>query len=531
MFVAACVVAAACSTGDAVSDLRPSGLAFADPTPTAAAAPRGGTLRVAVSGVGSLDPARANPASPSSMLVADLLFDGLTGYDATKGTVVGVLASSWGLSSDGLTWTFEVDPAATFGDGSPVRPVDVKASIERVAAQAAGSLPGVRLAAVVGYDEFVAGRTSDLAGIVVSGSIVQFRLRAPYAALAELLADPAFGIVRPADVTGTSFAAAPATSGSFVLASRTDLSLTLARTPRSRALLDGVEVKLYADADAAYAAFGRGEVDEAVVPATKVADARAASGASGGSLVVAPQQVSYVYGMNVAAPALQNVALRQAVLRAVDRDSIRTQLFPGAASMTGLIGPGAAGRRDNACGMACSYDAAAAAALVKQAYPSGGVPELHVDYFTDDAGHEAKVADAIVANLKTVGIPATARPHTLAEFGELVARGGAELFRYGWIGSYPSADAYLSPFERRGADNVFSLDDETLAATLEQARRATSDSARLSAYVSAEDRVFALAPVLPLVQYQTALVAAPAVRDLVVAPDGSIDFLRVRIAA
>ena len=42
---------------------------------------------------------------------------------------------------------------------------------------------------------------------------------------------------------------------------------------------------------------------------------------------------------------------------------------------------------------------------------------------------------------------------------------------------------------------------------------------------------FALAPVLPLVQYQTAVVAGPTVRDLVVAPDGSIDFLRVRIAA
>jgi ABC-type oligopeptide transport system substrate-binding subunit len=87
----ASLIASACSSGDRRADVVPTGLAFADPTTSSGGEP-GGTLRVGVTGVDSLDPARANAASPSSMLVADLLFDGLTGYDATKGTVVGVLA-------------------------------------------------------------------------------------------------------------------------------------------------------------------------------------------------------------------------------------------------------------------------------------------------------------------------------------------------------------------------------------------------------------------------------------------------------
>lgn len=533
MLVAAGGVLAACSQGSAVENAQPTARRVADPaaTTTALVPAGGGTLRIGATGIDSLDPASANPASASSMLVADLLYDGLTSYDPTKATVVGALASSWGVSADGLTWTFEIDPKATFADGTPVKPADVKATLERVAARGDASVPGVRLAAIVGYDEFVAKRTKDLAGIVAGSTTVQFRLAAPFAALAELLADPVFGVVSATDAAAPSFPRTPRTSGAFALTGRTDTQLSLTRTAGARASLDAVELRAYPDADAAYAAFGRGDLDAVAVPAAKVDAARTNPPVSGATVVSAAQQVSAVYGMNVAAPALAKVELRQAILRAVNRDAIRAAQFPGAATMTGLVGPGAAGRRDNACGTACGYDVAAAKALVATAYPKGGVPEVHVDYFTDAAGREAKMADAIAADLRAVGIPATPRAHTVAELGALVASGGAELFRYGWIGSYPSADAYLAPFERRGVDNVFSLDDEQLSTLVDQARKATSDAARTSAYAAIEDRVFALAPVLPLAQYKTSYVATAAVRDLVVAPSGSIDFLRVHVAS
>lgn len=533
MLVAAAGVLVACSQGSAVENAQVNARRVADPatTTTALEPAGGGTLRIGATGVASLDPASANPASASSMLVADLLFDGLTTYDATKATVVGALASSWGVSADGLTWTFEIDPKATFADGTAVKPADVKATLERVATRGDASVPGVRLAAIVGYDEFVAKRTKDLAGIVAGSTTVQFRLAAPYAALAELLADPAFGVVSAVDAAAASFPRTPQTSGAFTIDTRTDTRITLARAARARASLDAVDLRIYADADAAYAAFGRGELDAVAVPVAKLDSARATPPVDGAAVVAAAQQVSAVYGMNVAAPALAKVELRQAILRAVNRDAIRAAQFPGSATMTGLIGPGATGRRDNACGAACTYDVAAAKALVATAYPKGGVPEVHVDYFTDAAGREAKVADAIVADLRAAGIPATPRAHTVVELGALVAGGGAELFRYGWIGSYPSADAYLAPFERRGVDNVFSLDDATLAGLVDQARKATNDATRTSTYAAIEDRVFALAPVLPLAQYQTPIVATAAVRDLVVAPSGSIDFLRVHVVS
>ncbi len=489
----------------------------------------GGTLRVGVIDVGSLDPAAANPGSASSMLVADLLFDGLTSFDVSKGTVVGALATSWGVGADGLTWKFQIDPTATFADGTPIGAAEVKQSIERVASRGEQALSGVRLALIVGYAEFAKGDSSAITGLVVEGSTLEVRLRSSYAVLPELFADPVFGVVKPSDASATAFASSPVGSGSFALASRTATKLTLVKAPKSHALLAGVDVTIYPDAAAAYAAFANGELDEAPVPADRIAAATTAATASGGSVVSASQQVSYGFGMNLASPALANVELRKAIVRAVDRDGIRRRFFPGTATMTGLIGPEANGWRDDACGAACTYDVAAAMAQVKAAYPAGGVPTVHVDYFEDDLKRDGKVAAAIAAALQAAGIPAEVRSHSLVEFQQLVVSGRAELFRYGWIGSYPSADAYLAPFESSGTDNVFSLADPALTAAIVQARSAPTDAARTAAYIAAEDLALALAPLLPLVQFETHVVVTAKVYDLRLAPNGSIDWPAVRV--
>ena len=523
--------ASSCAKGDVVGGVTAKRRAPVDSTTSVDPANPSETLRIGVVGVDSLDPAHANPASASSMLVADLLFDGLTGYDATKGTVVGALASSWGVSADGLTWKFELDTDARFSDGSPITAGDVKASLERVAVLGDSTLSGIRFAAVVGDDAFVKKTAQDISGIVAAGQTVEVHLRAPYSPLPELLADPTFGVVKQSDVQADGFAATPIGSGPFAVTARIGNTWSLRRVHRAggpgrSAALAGIAMTSFADDGAAYAAFAQGELDESPIPKEHLGDA-----ANGGQQVVsAAGQVSYLYGMNVAAPALANVQLRRAILRAVDRDGLRRQLFPEAVTMAGLIGPGVSGRRDNACGAACAYDPQVAAAAVKAAFPEGGVPTVHVDFFAEDSGREAKVAATIAANLVAAGIPAEPRSHTLAEFQHLVVTGGAELFRYGWVGSYPSADAYLSPFETSGADNVFSLADPELTAALAKARSESADPARVSAYLAAEDRMFSLAPVLPLVQFQTHVVATAKVRGLVLGPDGSFDVLRLAVA-
>ncbi|HEV8297533.1 MAG TPA: ABC transporter substrate-binding protein [Acidimicrobiales bacterium] len=534
-FAAAAAVFAALASGCTREPIRATeGAGAADGAGFAAeSAPRwhGGTMRIGIAAVASLDPALATGASQSQNLLADLLYDGLTAYDPAGGRVVGAVARSWSVSGDGLTWSFRIDPAARFSDGRPITAPDVKASIERVIALGVKSVSGVRLTTVQGAPEFVDKKTTGgVRGIVaVDPAVLEIHLSSPMSTLAELLADPAFGIVPDGTSTDpAAFAGRPRGSGPFSVDQRTDSALSLARSVGSDAQLDRVELRTYADAAAAYAGFVAGEVDATIVPPNDAAAAKQ----HGAQVLAASEQVSVFYGMNLASSALSSLPLRQAILKSVDREAIRAKYFDGLATvMTGVIGPGAVGRRDNGCGTACTYDPAAATALVQAAFPGAAVPTVHLDYFDEPTGREAGVAGDIAGYLRAVGIPAEVRGHTFDEFQTVPTSGTAELFRFGWIGSYPSGDAYLaSLFESKGTDNVFSVADATLDTEIVKARAELDESARVTHELAAEDRVFALAVLLPIAQYTTRLVASQKVQDLVLGPNGSFDAAKVWLA-
>ena len=115
--------AGACSSaGGNKADVVPTGLAFGDPTTTLTGAQAGGTLRVGAFGITSLDPAVANPGSASSMLLADLLYDGLTG-DSVRICADGKIRSQtedWIHSGDlHVSGTVYAANGAPLGGGSP----------------------------------------------------------------------------------------------------------------------------------------------------------------------------------------------------------------------------------------------------------------------------------------------------------------------------------------------------------------------------------------------------------------------------
>jgi ABC-type oligopeptide transport system substrate-binding subunit len=316
-------------------------------------------------------------------------------------------------------------------------------------------------------------------------------------------------------------------SGPFAVRTRSGDVIETTRSDGSSAALSGVSLHLFPDAASAHAAFVRGEVDVSVLSLDEVAVA----GAAGELVVSAQQQVSLFYGMNVKSPALSSIAVRQAIVKAVDRDAIRRTVFGDAAdTMTGLLGPGVSARRPDACGNACGYDPEGAKFVLAQAFPDGGVPLVHVDHFDEPTGREAAIANALAANLNAVGIPTQVRAHPFDQYGAVVTSGNAGVFRFGWIGAFASADAYLDPlFASSGSDNVFALADPDVDAALAEARSAADDSARMTAVLRAEDRIIELNVVVPLVQYRAHLVVSPEVRDVVMRHDGTFDAERITL--
>jgi peptide/nickel transport system substrate-binding protein len=80
--------------------------------------------------VDSLDPARA--FCDTCQIVISALYERLVDLAPDNGTIVPLLAESWEVNEDQTSFTFRLNPAATFADGSPVEASDVKWSLERL---------------------------------------------------------------------------------------------------------------------------------------------------------------------------------------------------------------------------------------------------------------------------------------------------------------------------------------------------------------------------------------------------------------
>jgi ABC-type transport system substrate-binding protein len=472
-------------------------------SPPAGAEP-GGVLRMGLEDPGSFDPVAASPADQAALVAADLLFDGLTAA-GPDGAPVPALAASWQPSEDLRTWRFTLRQGARFSDGSAVTGGDVAFSLSRMAARGAGdpvatALRGVEVSAP-------------------SAGEVVVTVDRPSAEVPAVLSSPLLGVVPQVAASAPAFAGSPVGSGPFRVAGRDGAVVHLRPAEGVAANLEGIDLHLYADDADAYAAWVAGDLDWSQVPSTAVGDAEARAGARG----FVPFPAMLYLGFNLRSPSLDDVRFRQAVLAAIDRESVVRAAYGTAVTpRAALVPAGVPGAVDDACGSACSHDARRARALVEAAFPDGRVPELPLDY--DQGASQEALARAIQSDLAEAGIPSTLRGRPPEEFATFATSGGQGLFRLGWVGVFPTPDAFLSPlFRSGGAENAVGLADEEVDAAIDAARAEPDPARRAAAWAEAERLVLARAPVVPLGQFRTATVFSRRVQGLVPRPDGTFD--------
>ncbi len=482
---------------------------------------RGGTLRVAVSAVGSLDPGQARDFD--STLIADQLFDALTALDPQTLEPVPAIAARWTVSADQRQWDFFLRPDAKFSNGRPVNAGDVKYTLERVARRGSGLAGADLLESISGYAPFAkAGTAPGLAGITTPApNHVHFSLDQPLSVLPSVLAAPALGIVPRESVEvaepARPFVEEPVTSGPFKFSARRAGAVSLLPA-RSSTLVDVLEFVEFGSLSEAYAAFERGEVDWARVPPERVEDAAGKHGTTG----YVPYAGELLYGFNMRNPKFADSRVRQAIMLAIDRHSLVRAIYGTTVlPIDGIVVEGIPGHQADACGSPCGFDLARAKALMADA--RSGLPplEIFID-FDNDLTQEA-VAKALKTDLAPIGVNATLRPHG-SDYGQFALSGQQELFRLGWIAPYASPDAFLAPMFSTGSANNFT--GHSLPAVDEQIRaaRANPDSARRAEqYQSAERAVMSSLPVIPIAQLQVQTVSAKKVRGLKVTAMGTFD--------
>jgi peptide/nickel transport system substrate-binding protein len=168
------LIAAAC--GSSSSSNSGNGASGGAPKPGVAT----GTLQAAMSSgaIDTIDPNRwwfavtwglANALCTTLVRYADK--PGVAGTDIVPGT-----ASLPKITDDGKLYTFTMRPGAKFSDGKPITPADVKYSFERLMNPKVATGTGGYFTALIGANDYMAGKSNDLPGITTTATTISFHL-------------------------------------------------------------------------------------------------------------------------------------------------------------------------------------------------------------------------------------------------------------------------------------------------------------------------------------------------------------------
>jgi len=401
--------------------------------------------------VATLDPAIGYDWQNWSMIKS--LFDGLMDYVPGTTTLRPGLASSYEISDDGTVFTFHLRAGVKFHNGREMTADDVKYSLDRVTNPATQSPGAGFFGSIAGYDAMADGSATALPGVeVIDPLTVRISLARPDATFLHVMALNFASVVpkEAVDAAGADFGKLPVGTGAFKLAEWTiGQRLVFARnTDYWRAgepYLDQITFEVGQEPIVALLRLQNGEIDvpgDGIPPAkfTEVmADpAQAARVVEGGQL-----HTGYIT-LNVKMPPFDNVAVRQAVNMAINKDRIVQIINGRAVPATQPLPPSMPGYTQGYAGY--SFDPEGAKKMLADAgFPSGFETELYV-MNTDP---NPRIAQAIQQDLSNVGINAALK--SLAQ-ASVIAAGGepdqAPMIWSGgmaWIADFPDPSNFYGP--------------------------------------------------------------------------------------
>lgn len=491
---------------DRPSDTRPStevpnDLAFAAEEEIGLPDP----LRLALVRPARFDPSEIELTDQSAVVVADLLYDGLTEM-AADGELRPAIASSWQASDDFRNWRFELDPS---------RGLDAAAVADSFDELRFGNRSGAVAAIVDGIAAVSADGTDS----------ITIELDEPDAGLPWLLAGLPFSIVGPDEAETGRYEIASDDANGAVLRLRTlavDVADDGADSPR-------ILVTWAADTTATYDLLTLGMVDAAVADPESVLDAGLRFGAA-----FPETSVGRFFVLNRNSTVLAEPDARAAVLAAVDREAIIENGFSAAVvESDGLLSPSAAGfRADVGCGTLCGYDpdAATASLAAVDLGPEADGTEPDSTPVTLTVGHlgegQAGAAETLADQLTAVGFDVEVAEFDADGLAAAIVGGRVDVFAFGWVAPGPSIDAVVPwLFAVDSPVNVARIGSSAIDDLINEALSTGDDDARWELYGRAHRTALQEGLIVPVAVSTSTLARAPQAAGLPVRVDGSIDLV------
>lgn len=481
-----------------LSDDVPSALAFAgDPVDDLT------TLRLALARPSTVTPIEVSMADQPAVIVADMLYDGLTEVEGRSERLRPGLAMSWEADDSYTIWRFEIDEQR------------VDAAV--VADHFVGVLDGERSAAASTLLDGVESVAASSTGTV------EFTLSAPDAGFPWLLSGLAASVVGPdGDPTGRYRTVDEVEPLPSAAAAESDDDAVDAAVPSELALQavdpatvgpDSIEIIWAADDAAAYELLTLGLADAAVAPPDLLDDAAQRFGHQ-----PIERSISVFYGLSFPG---DDAGTRRAVAQAINasaKSDLSTELVAlGAAPSDLLIGGSLAG----AGGLAATAIADLDNDGNGNAADVGAEAGVVVSYTEPTHGD---VAEALSKRLEEAGVAATAEQRDLDAQAVAIAEGRAGVFAFGWAAAAGSLDAVVPSLGGSSSTaNILGFSSPEVDALVAEAATTGDDEARWELLAEAYVLLAADARAVPIGVTHSLLVVAPPAQGLVVQTDGSLD--------
>lgn len=390
-----------------------------------------------------------NPFTSSDLYsgsITGLAFDRLLQRDNATLELKPMLAESWEISDDKLTYTFHVRPDAMFSDGVPLTARDVKFSFDKLMD------PNTNAPHVRNYYQDVTA--CDL----IDDYTVRFTCNKPYfkhlGVLGGLEVIPEH-IYGQGDFNNHPNNRNPIGSGPYILESwETAQQVVLVRNENywgKKPWIKKRVFKIITNADAALQVLLRGELDSMDLTAEQWKERTGTAAFRDQFIPYEYYEPSYIYiGWNMRRPKFSDKTVRRALTMLLDRELIRDEIYYGLARIT--TGPFFVDEPEyNKAIQPWPFDPAQAAALLDAA----GWKDTNSDGVRDKVGepfafellitNSSTVAEQIATiyqeDLKRAGIAMTIRQLEWATFLESVKSHNYDACALGW-GAVPDPDPY-----------------------------------------------------------------------------------------
>jgi oligopeptide transport system substrate-binding protein len=467
------------------------------------------------------------------------IFSGLLKLNDNLEPVPDIAANMPTISSDGLTYTFQLRKDVKFSDGTPVTADDFQYSWERVANPATNSpTAAVYLGDIVGVSDMLTGKATRISGVkIIDNYTLQLTINSPESYFLYKLTVPTFFVVEQSNVSsGVNWWQKPIGTGPFKVQEwKKDTDFILARNDlyyADKAKITQVKMILNStssDMDL----FETGQIDIAS-PSTayydKIMD-KAEPFYSDLSISI-NLSVDYI-GFNCKQPPFDDANIRKAFSLAIDKDKMVSLTYRNMAQKAeGILPPDLPGYNKNLVGL--DYDVNQAQALIK-ASKYGDVSKLPPITLTiEGAGGTADpITQALVYQWKqNLGVDVKVRELEPEVYNSSnLSQELDQMYYFGWIADYPYPQDFLEIlFNSRSSFNYGGYSSQAVDTLIQQANQALDQNNAFSQYQQAEQQIVNDAAILPLTFGETYLLVQPYIKNLRINALGFINFNEITIS-